>query len=322
MEKFNLDWAYAYGRPGVIGQFRHTPEDFVVTEQLGFIPTGTGEHVYLHLSKRGDNTAWLARQIARLAGVNNFDVGYCGLKDRHAVTSQWFSVYFAKGTEPDWQQLQSDSVQLLDVRRHTHKLRRGQHQANHFCIQLHQLTGDLSLLSERLALVAAEGVPNYFGEQRFGIAGGNLHLAQRLLVDKVPIKNRDKRGLALSAARSYLFNQVLSKRVGLAQWQQPMDGDIDGVPTGPLWGRGRPLSQGRCLELESEVLGIQNDWLQALEHIGLSQERRALVLRPEQMQSQLEGESLTLEFSLPPGTFATSVLRELSMLETASREQS
>src|SRR5690625_4386275 len=133
---FSLDFPYAYGAPQASAQFRVEPEDFRVDEVLGFEPSGQGEHWLLHIRKRGENTAWVAEQLARLAGVSERDVGYCGRKDRQAVTSQWFSVYLPRQTLPDWQALNSESVQILASGRHERKLSRGGHAANRFVIRL------------------------------------------------------------------------------------------------------------------------------------------------------------------------------------------
>lgn len=321
--QFSLNWAFAHGEPTLSAIFRRTPEDFVVDEDLGFELSGEGEHVYLQLQKRGDNTAWLARHIARLAGVGNNDVGYAGLKDRHAVTRQWFSVYFPKGNEPDWSQLESESVQLLRVERHRQKLRRGMHRANRFQIKLHQLSGDgVDSLVPRLGVIKDQGVPNYFGLQRFGREGNNLLEAQRILVDDGRIKNRQQRGLILSAARSYLFNGVLSQRVRDGSWCSIIDGDVPhaGVPTGPLWGRGRLASSADCLALEHAALEPCRDWCNGLEHVGLTQERRPLVMMAQSLDYSIMADSLHLSFALPPGCFATSLLREICRLKEASFE--
>lgn len=320
---FSLDWAYAYGKPEVTGLFRQSPEDFQVVEHLGFELSGQGEHVYLHLEKRGENTDWLARQIARFAGVHSNDVSYAGMKDRHAVTSQWFSVYFPKGTEPNWHELESETLRLLEVTRHTQKLRRGAHQSNHFCIRLHQLEGDLAGLPERLERVIAGGIPNYFGLQRFGHSGNNLLEANRLLVEGTRIANRQKRGLMMSAARSYLFNQVLSERIKAGTWKTQLEGEVcteEGFGTGPLWGRGRSPVSAECAALEARVLSDLVSWCDGLEHVGLSQERRSLMLKPQQFTARLidvdqaSGTTLEVSFSLPPGTYATAILREISLL--------
>lgn len=327
---FSLDFPYAYGEPLVSGIFRHRPEDFQVDEYLGFEPQGTGEHVYLHIRKCGENTAWVAEQIAHLAKVKVNDIGYGGRKDRHAVTTQWFSVYLPKGDEPDWQELNSSSISLLGIDRHMQKLRRGEHQQNHFVIRLRDLqVDDLQIFEQRLERVLSKGVPNYFGEQRFGRGGNNLVEAQALLVDGRAIRDKQKRGLILSAARSYLFNQVLAARVQQGNWSILLSGDLsDGLeggmtnePSGPLWGRGRAAVAGETLAMEQSVLADWSDWCNALEHVGLLQERRALVLRPEQSSWQwlVEGATrdLQISFALAAGEFATAVLRELINLRTA-----
>ncbi len=336
MTEFSLDVPYAYGAPLIAADFRELPEDFEVNENLGFEPVGSGEHVYLQVTKRGENTDWIAQQIAKLANVRPMDVGLAGLKDRHAVTTQWFSVYLPKGAEPDWQLLNTDTVRLLTVARHTSKLRRGAHVANDFVITLRNLrlpNGDgsetdlqaaIALLNERLALIREQGVPNYFGEQRFGRGGNNLNLAQRWFVEGEQIRKRSLRGLVLSAARSHLFNQVLARRVTAGTWHDQLKGDVAGLPdaageefpgpTGPLWGRGRSLVSEDTLSLENEVLAPFSGWLDSLEHQGLNQERRSLVLKPAGLKLDVADGVARLAFTLPPGTYATVVMRELFAL--------
>lgn len=322
---FSLQFPYAYGEPEARARFRVEPEDFQVEELAGFTPTGRGEHSVLQVRKRNENTSWVAGQIARLAGVSNNDVGYCGRKDRRAVTSQWFSVYLpGQGTEPDWASLNSDTIAVLAVDRHNKKLRRGEHLANRFVIRLRDLqTGDRPALEQRLSRIVTEGVPNYFGEQRFGRGGGNLDRAQSLFVDQRPIRDRQQRGLILSAARSWLFNQVLSERVRRGDWQKTLAGDPVEAGSGPLWGRGRPLSVDATLALEEAALAPWSAWCAGLEHVGLQQERRALLLRPEQPDWRWLDGDLELDFTLPPGTFATAVLREIAQLmrDSCANEQ-
>lgn len=319
---YSLDFPFAHAvaeeRPEA--GFRVEFEDFCVDEELGFELTGSGEHVYLHIHKRGDNTAWIAKQIAQLAGVASMDVGYCGLKDRRAVTSQWFSVYLPKGDEPDWLSLNSDSIRVAQITRHSQKLRRGQHAANHFVIRLRDLTAPLS--DAYLDKVLQQGVPNYFGEQRFGHGGENLNLADELLGGERKIRNRQRRGLVLSAARSYLFNLVLTQRVNSNTWNQSVAGDTcsEGISEGPLWGRGRSAATAEALEIESEILAPWSMWRDAMEHMGLSQERRVLKLQPLSPSWQREGDDLILKFALPPGQYATALLRELAILNSPPPE--
>jgi len=317
--EFSLDFPRAYGDLTASGFFRSTPEDFQVDEDLGFEPSGSGEHIFLHVRKRGENTAWVAGKIADLAQVKINDVGYSGRKDRHAVTTQWFSVYLPKlpeGGVLDWAQLNSDTIAVLQVSRHQQKLRRGQHRANHFVIRLRELqTNARAALDEKIEQVFAVGVPNYFGEQRFGRQGNNLHEAQMLLVEGRRYKDKQKRGLILSAARSYLFNQVLAARIKQSNWQLMLAGEPLGNPSGPLWGRGRSVASSDVLSIEQEALVPFADWANGLEHAGLLQERRPLCLMPEEAKFLWLDGDLQLSFSLGAGEFATAVLAELVELK-------
>ncbi|WP_049722169.1 tRNA pseudouridine(13) synthase TruD [Gilvimarinus polysaccharolyticus] len=325
-ELFDVNFPLAYG--GLLGEagFRTINADFLVFEELGFTPSGEGEHVFLEIEKDGDNTAWIARQIAALAGVETRDIGYCGLKDRHGVTRQWFSVYLPKSVEPDWQTLQTDTLRVLNCTRHKQKLRRGQHLCNRFSIWLRGVTATPAELDKRLQLIAEHGVPNYFGPQRFGIDNGNLALAQRLLVDQIKIKNRPKRSMAISAARSYLFNSVLAERVRQNCWQllladeTPIQVAGQPLPSGPLWGRGRPLVSGAALELETQVLADWQHWCEPLEFTGLNQDRRALVSRVQDLTWLWDGRDLRLDFALGVGCYATSVLAELLATKLPERQ--
>jgi len=321
LTEFSLEFPRAYGAITATATFRAQPEDFQVDEDLGYVPSGSGEHVFLHICKRGENTAWVAGKIAELANVNVSDVGYCGRKDRHAVTAQWFSVYLPKAPEPDWALLNTESIQLLSVSRHQHKLRRGEHQQNNFVIRLRDVqTQDRSLLQQKIDTVFVQGVPNYFGEQRFGLDGNNLREAESILVGGKHYRDKQKRGLMLSAARSYLFNQVLSARVLANNWTSLLDGEVNSQASGPLWGRGRPLVSGALLELERSALANWAAWCDGLEHVGLSQERRALQLIPGDAGWSWVDNDLVLRFSLGAGEFATSILYELAHLQNQSGE--
>ncbi len=333
------EWAYAYGRPAVSGVLRSVPEDFVVDEDLGFAPDGDGDHVLLHVRKRDTNTEWLARELARFAGIAPVDVGFAGLKDRHAVTTQWFSLHLPGGAEPDWTVFGDPNVEILASHRHRRKLRRGALQGNAFRLLIRRLQGDLDGLAARLQRVQVEGVPNYFGEQRFGRGGGNLAEASAMFADRHRVRDRHKRGLYLSAARSFLFNEVLSARVAAGNWNRVLPGEVlqlagsqslvdcaapterieqrvaagELLTTGPMWGRGRPLAGGELGELEQRVLAPYAAWRDGLEHAGLEQERRALRLTATNLTWQLDAAAATLQvgFSLPAGAYATTVLREL-----------
>lgn len=319
---FSLDFPLAHGALTASGEFRRLAEDFQVDEVLGYEPAGEGEHVFLHILKRGENTAWVAQKIAQFAGVKELDVGYGGRKDRHAVTTQWFSVYLPKApADLDWSALNTDSVHLLSSSRHTHKLRRGEHQCNQFVIRLRDMrVEDKAAFELKIAQVFSQGVPNYFGEQRFGHGGNNLHLANLVLVERKPVRDKQKRGLMLSAARSYLFNQVVAARVQANTWKTLLAGEPEAEPSGPLWGRGRSAASAACLQAEQEALSPWEAWCYALEHQGLQQERRPLCLQPSGAGWHWDGDDLVLNFTLGAGEFATAVLRELAELRVVDTE--
>jgi tRNA pseudouridine13 synthase len=333
-----IELPFCLGAPAATATLRATPDDYQVDEVLGFEPDGTGDHVLLHVRKRDTNTEWLARQLAKFARVRPIDVGYSGLKDRNAVTTQWFSVNLAGAAEPDWTRLNSDNVQVLQVARNRRKLRRGVHAANRFVIALRNVQGDRADLEQRLRTIAAHGVPNYFGEQRFGHDAGNVGRAREMFASQRPVRDRHARGMLLSAARSHVFNLVLAQRVADRTWNRPLPGDaftLDGThsffvadtidetlhrrlaefdihPSGPLWGRGEPPSRGAARELERAVVAGNPELAEGLERAGLSQERRAARLPVRSLEWADAGTTaLQLRFQLEPGAYATTVLREL-----------
>lgn len=320
MTDFTLSFPNAYGPINASALFRCAPEDFQVVENLGFTPTGEGEHVFLHVVKCGENTAWIAEQIAKLAKIKVSDVSYSGRKDRHAITRQWFSVYLPLkrgATEPDWLGLDSPTTKVLEVARHNKKLRRGEHQSNSFVITLKDVcVSDTAELDNKIFRVFSEGVPNFYGEQRFGNQGNNLVEADLWLKGERAIRDRQKQGLILSASRSYLFNLVLAARVANGTWNTVVEGEPLTMPSSPLWGRGRNAAKEPLLELETSALSEYAVWLDALEHKGLMQERRNNVLMAENGRSRwVDEKTLELSFDLAGGEFATSLLKELFELK-------
>jgi len=330
--------AFARGGPAITGRVRSRPEDFQVTERPLVEPSGEGEHAWLLVRKRGENTETVARQLARIAGVPSRQVSYAGMKDRNAVTEQWFSVHLPGQPDPDWNTINSGTLTLVRQARHQRKLRRGALKGNAFRIRVREISGDKALLEERLQQVATEGVPNYFGEQRFGRDAGNLHTADRLFAGTAGKLSRHQRGLALSAARSYLFNRVLAQRVSDKTWNRAIPGDalqlagshsffvadavdpelerrvrtMDVHPTGPLVGAGDLPVTGEVQRLEDECHADRQMWCTGLAKAGLRQERRALRLPVEALEWMWpQPDSLELTFNLTAGAYATSVLREL-----------
>ena len=336
------------GEPVLQARMRVQHDDFRVIEDLGFEASGSGEHLLLRVEKRGANTAWVAEQLARWAGIAPMGVSYAGLKDRHAVTEQTFSVHLAKRVAPDALPVH-ESFRVLDQAWHSRKLPRGALAGNHFVLRLRDLQGERAAVEDRLTHIAARGVPNYFGEQRFGRDGGNVAAAIAMFAGRRV--DRAKRGFLISAARSSLFNRVLAERVAAGTWDQALNGEVfmlDGShsvfgpepldqslrqrlaeldihPTGPMWGRGELRPQADALALETRVLSDQDALKQGLESEGLRQERRALRLPVRQLRWQWLDDAphrllpdLELRFFLPAGAYATVVLHALGEVSDAS----
>ena len=315
---FNRDCPRAWGVPPITAQLKTTAEDFYVEEQLDFELAGSGEHVYLFVEKRDQNTQIIAEHIARMAKVRIGDVSYAGMKDRRAVTRQWFSVYLPKTDDFSWQAVPDCDMTLLASTRHHKKLRRGEHAANFFRICLRNIDGDLELLHTRLVLIAEQGVPNYYGEQRFGHQLANLEGLERFLLKAKGKQQGFQDRLKVSAMRSWLFNKVLALRVEQQCWQQLVEGDPQTHPSAPLWGRGRLSSASLLREWEEKIMNDAIVWCHFLEHCGLQQERRPCVLKPAQFHYQIAANNLVLEFLLPPGAYATSLIREIADIGNTS----
>ncbi|RUO25811.1 tRNA pseudouridine(13) synthase TruD [Aliidiomarina minuta] len=348
MSDFSLDFAYQAGKPpSATAIFKAQPEDFQVYEELGFeLPAEQkAEHHWLYIKKRGANTEFVARQLARFAEVPIKQVSYSGMKDRQAVTEQWFSVQLPATTEIDWNHLQNDEFSILQISRQGRKLRRGTHASNRFIIRLRDIS-DSAALEQALQRVAEKGVPNYFGVQRFGHGGANLSKAQAMFAGR-RIKDRHMRSLLLSSARSYLFNHYLNQRMQLHGLDRLLAGDAlllsgtrsyfiadadnaedteqrlnsgDVELSGPLWGRGATPAQSDAADLESQLLDGFADFREGLEKAGLKQERRALLLRPQAFSWQWLEQDCIVYMRLPAGVYATSVLREVAELQEKASE--
>lgn len=335
------DWARAHGEPLVEAAIRTRPSDFIVDEWLGFEPAGTGEHDLLRIEKTDANTHWVAGRLAAHAGVRPVDVGYAGLKDRHAVTTQWFSVRRPNRDGTDWSGFEAGGVRVLETLRHDRKLRPASHAANAFRIALRG-SGFAAMekeLQARAELIAARGVPNYFGPQRFGRQGRNVALAKSLADGKR--LRRNERSYAISTARSLIFNAILERRVRDDSWNRLVAGDranLDGTnsvfdvddvteelaarcssfdihPTGTLWGEGAPLTHMEAARLEREVAGVYADFAGGLVANDVKAASRALRMRVDDFSIEVADDVVRLSFVLRAGAYATSVIRELAVMD-------
>lgn len=327
---------HAHGPPPAAAQFRAAAEDFLVEEDLGFAPAGAGAHVLLKVRKVNANTVWVARELARLAGCRPDEVGYAGMKDRRAVAVQWFSVPRPR-VPAHWPHAPDGPFSVLEAHPHHRKLPRGALAGNRFTIRLRPQGGsgaELEMtLAGRLEAIRRQGVPNYFGPQRFGREGANL---ERLNAEARALAPAE-RGFVLSAARSVIFNAVLAERVTGHRWNELMPGDLAALegrgsffavdrldetlaaraarleihPTGPMWGQGLPATFAAVGVLETDVAGRYRRECAVCVAAGMRQERRSLRLAVQELTTQCQPDALLLSFRLRRGSFATAVLREL-----------
>ncbi len=339
-------FAYANGKPQANAKFKAQPQHFIVKEDLGFSFIGTGEHLMLQIKKTGENTSFVANELAKACGVKSKDVSWAGLKDRHAVTEQWFSVHLPKGETPDFSEFlaQYPSIEILSMIRHNKKLRPGDLRGNFFEITLTKVTDVQDVLS-RLEKVDQEGVPNYFGAQRFGRDGNNVEEARRWGRDNVRTRNQNKRSLYLSSARSWIFNHILSQRIELGVWQSTLVGDIlfnsegtsnvteanlkncqslvskgDAEITAAMAGDNALATADLALGIEQPCLDAEPDLMALIRGNRMRHERRSVQLCPKDLLWEVQNNEISLKFWLPSGCFATSILRELVNVEEDERQ--
>lgn len=339
-------FSWLYGAPSCQGRIKVEPEDFVVKENLGFAFAGTGEHFMVKIRKTGENTKYVVNELAKACGVKSRDVSWAGLKDRHAVTEQWLSVHLPGKPDPDLTDFVAEhpGVEVIETARHDKKLRPGDLSGNWFELRLRDLDQPDDVVV-RLAKIAEHGVPNYFGEQRFGNGGNNVTKARAWGNDEFRVRDKSKRSFYLSAARSWLFNMVLSERIAKGQVHQLMAGDwvedsnesgsvVEAVTaelqqavdtgalqiTAPMMGDNALPTTADAEAFEMSIVEREPLLLKLIRDNRMRHERRPLLLKPSDMVWQLDGDSVTVSFSLPAGCFATAVVREL-MVEQEQQDE-
>ncbi len=307
-----------------------------MAEKLGFDADGDGEHLLLEIEKTGCNTDWVARRLAKSLRVPRSAVSFAGMKDRHAVARQFFSVHYPGKKTPSPESIGEPGFGVRSVARHRRKLRRGGLAENEFQIRVRELSGDLDVVASRLELLRRCGCPNFFGPQRFGRNGANLGLAWRCLVDAQRFGGREQRGLVFSTARAALFDLVLAHRVRLGTWDRFVEGDLAMLehsrsifpvdlsdadldrrlasleihPTGPLPGRApENADSNERSQIETDVTEEFQALINGLARAGVDARRRSLRLVPRDLTWDLRGNELVMQFRLRPGGFATTLLR-------------
>ncbi|WP_168204134.1 tRNA pseudouridine(13) synthase TruD [Aliikangiella coralliicola] len=336
----------ANSSPIVSGTIREENADFRVTETLSFEPSGEGEHLFLFIEKTGCNTDWVAKELQRHFNLRSQDIGYAGKKDRYSVSRQWFSLHLP-GKEVSLDTVDNEHYRVIKAVRHNKKLRKGVIKHNHFQLKISQLSAGID--ENILAKISVEGVPNYFGYQRFGRHGDNLVKAVKLLEKQIKVKSRNKKGLYLSAMRSFFFNQLLAQRVADGNWNYALNGDclsLDGSQSyfnceevdsklqerlkngdvhisGLMPGKGRSETTYEARDYEQALINAYPEWFDGVAEAGVSSSRRPLRVIPINLQYAIEtNQVMRIEFALPSGSFATSVLREVVNIKDAALERS
>lgn len=321
------------------GTIRSSANDFKVTEINNIECSGQGEHLWLYIEKINSNTDWIAKQLANICQVPRKRVSFAGLKDRNAITQQWFSIQLPKISDVD--QIQSalpPEVIVKNAQRHHKKLKVGQLDNNQFEITIRDINGDRNNIEDNINQVKSFGVPNYFGPQRFGIDLGNISKAQDWFSGSYQPKTTHLKSLLISTSRSHIFNAIVAHRIKKNQWRNAIPGDIlqlDGSRswfhaadateeeikqrlaafdlhiTAAMWGENDVQSTDDCALIESHVAEQYDEYLHGLKKFRLRQDRRSIRINVSDLKYQWQDHDLILTFTLPPGSYATSVIREI-----------
>jgi tRNA pseudouridine13 synthase len=333
--------------PGAGGRIKVQPEDFEVEEVPAYEPSGAGDHLYLWVEKRSVGPEYFVKQLARRLDVHPADVGTAGLKDRHAVTRQWVSV--PKQAEPNLPQLDGDGIKLLSVSRHTNKLRPGHLRGNRFRVLVRGADpAKADAVTAVLDRTRQLGLPNYYGPQRFGRDGDTADLGLAMLKgERAPRVNPFLRKLALSAAQSLLFNDTLGRRLSDGLFRTVLAGDVmmkwpagglfvaadvpaeqarfdrrETVTGGPMFGAKTFAAAGEAAAREAVVLADHGLAPASFEGFGklVQGTRRHNLVYADDLAAGWEPDGLRLAFTLPSGSYATVLLREVMKAEMTNDE--
>lgn len=331
--------------PGVGGRIKVECADFDVEEIPAYEPSGEGEHLFLWIEKTDMGAEFFTRQVARRLGISNGEIGTAGLKDRRAVSRQWVSV--PATCTPQVPQLEGDGIRVLRSSLHANKLKPGHLKGNRFRILIRD--ADRTIDPEPiLYAIREQGMPNFYGPQRFGRDGETSLIGMALLKgERVNVRNPFLRKLGLSAAQSLMFNDYLSRRMNDGLMRTILPGDVmakwpaggmftaedvpaeqarfdirETVTAGPMFGRKTFPSKGPAAEREAEVLaaaGLSRDSFGGFGKLVMGTRRHNLVYTDD-LTASWEAEGLRLTFSLPSGSYATMLLREVMKTEMTQEE--
>ena len=330
------------------GIIRTKPQDFKVTELNDIELSGAGEHLWLYIEKIDSNTDWVAKQLSNVCQTPRRQVGFAGLKDRHAVTQQWFSIQLPKIS--DIEKIQSalpDAINIIDHGKHSKKIKVGQLNYNQFEIVIRNIKSNdkndnrnnkRQQIEKNIQNIKDDGVPNYFGPQRFGHDMGNIQKAQDWFSGSYKVKTKNLKSILISTARSHIFNTIVAQRINEKTWDTAITGDIlqlnkshswfaasdasateiaerlkvfDIHLTAAMWGEDQTQSTESCAILEKQIAALFPIYQQGFEKFRLKQDRRAMRICPIDLEHEWINDNLKLTFKLLPGAYATGIIREI-----------
>ena len=333
---------YPYGPPVTAGILKSRPKDFRVCEELGFEPSGEGEHLFLLVEKDGLSTHELISRVARDYSLDPKLVGYSGLKDKHALTRQWLSLHMP-GKKPPAELFKGNGYRVLRQASHNRKLRPGTHKYNSFQVVLREVSDFSDHSRDQISAVARQGFANYFGVQRFGRQQDNVTQA----LEQLPGRRvtRSRKSILLSSLRSHLFNRILALRISLGHWELPLEGDVfmlrgnrsifsetlddrlverfqtlDISNTASLYGSGQGLLTAEPQALEAQVFAECDAITRCLDQQGARLQMRALRAVVDNFSYDYDAgdQSLLLKLDLPAGCYVTIVLGHFIQFRDAS----
>jgi len=326
---------------GIGGEIKTVPEDFIVDEIPAYEPSGTGEHLFIHITKKGITTKDVQKALAHKFNIKMKDVEFAGIKDKHALTSQFFSAWLLDKQDPElvYSLEEELPVKINSAKFHQRKIKKGHLWGNQFDILIRNIDSSTEEALERTHKIISEihkqGLPNFYGTQRFGIEGDNAQQGFEILKGERNIRNKWLKRFLLSSFQSHVFNHYLCKRIEQGLFSQIMPGDIakkqdtGGIFvvedqetdqqrfdrkeicfTGPMFGKKMTPAQDEALSFEQAIMEENNITTEEFRKAKVNGTRRAGIILP-QISASSEEEGIRVKFSLPKGAFATIVLREL-----------
>ena len=335
---------------GIGGRIREISEDFIVEEIPAYEPNRAGEHLFINLTRSGMNTRYLMDKLASILELKKDDIGYAGLKDRYAVVTQTFSIFFGyeKPAIDDVKEIISNALPVTVnwAEYHSKKIRSGHLRGNKFTIKVNKLDVSISqaweLTEDILRTLKEQGLPNYYGPQRIGVEGNNMNRGYEIIKGRLRLRDRWLNRFLVSSYIDHIFNIYIAERIEKGFYDKLMLGDIAKKAstgglfvvenleeeqlrydcheinfTAPIYGPKMWFAEKDSEKFERRILEEAEITLEELKKVKVRGSRRVGRINPE-IKVEKTDKGLKFQFSLPKGSYATTVLREI-MKPSSSR---